>query len=216
LNTYVLVFEYEPPVALLGRSKIRRRILALFVFDRERRLHVREVARLVNTSAGTARRELQRLEAAGVLERTVEGRQVYFRLDRESAIARSVGEIVQATAPVRPADQTIEVAPDAHGLAIARRLGAAMRGAYGRRLRGVYLYGSRARGDHRPDSDVDVVIVLDEVLDYGADLRASSAVASDLSLESGLTITRLIVPERSWVTRDRPIVRAATADAIPV
>jgi predicted nucleotidyltransferase len=209
------VFEYKEPGALLGRSKIRRRILELLILEQDQCLHLREVARLVGTSAGTARRELQRLEAAGILERTVEGRQVYYQSHRDSPIARSVAEIVRATA-ARPAGRLAQVRPDPAGLAIARRLAAAIRDVYGPRLRGVYLFGSRARGDHRPESDVDVVIVLDQVIDYGSDLRASSAVTSDLSLESGLTITRLIVPERSWVARDRPIVGAAIADAIPV
>lgn len=31
---------------------------------------------------------------------------------------------------------------------------------YGERLRGIYLYGSYARGDFTEDSDVDVLIVL--------------------------------------------------------
>ncbi len=32
---------------------------------------------------------------------------------------------------------------------------------YGPRLKQVLLYGSRARGDHQPDSDYDVLVVLD-------------------------------------------------------
>ena len=32
--------------------------------------------------------------------------------------------------------------------------------AYGRRLAGIYLFGSRARGDHRPESDADLAVVL--------------------------------------------------------
>ncbi|RDJ22850.1 nucleotidyltransferase domain-containing protein [Bosea caraganae] len=31
---------------------------------------------------------------------------------------------------------------------------------YGSRLAGVYLFGSRARRDHRPDSDADIAVVL--------------------------------------------------------
>ena len=33
---------------------------------------------------------------------------------------------------------------------------------FGDRLAQIWLYGSRARGDHRPDSDVDLLVVLDE------------------------------------------------------
>lgn len=36
---------------------------------------------------------------------------------------------------------------------------------YRERLKAVYLFGSRARADHRPDSDLDVAIFLDEVPD---------------------------------------------------
>ena len=38
----------------------------------------------------------------------------------------------------------------------------AVRGRYGDRLQGLYLFGSRARGDHTPNSDVDVAVVLDD------------------------------------------------------
>jgi len=36
---------------------------------------------------------------------------------------------------------------------------------YGARLRGLVLFGSRARGDHRPDSDADVAVFLEAVED---------------------------------------------------
>jgi predicted nucleotidyltransferase len=36
---------------------------------------------------------------------------------------------------------------------------------YGDHLKSLYLFGSRARGDHRPDSDADVAVFLNQVTD---------------------------------------------------
>jgi len=42
---------------------------------------------------------------------------------------------------------------------------------YGKRLRGVILYGSMARGEATSDSDIDLLVLLDPPLDYFAELR---------------------------------------------
>lgn len=106
--------------------------------------------------------------------------------------------------------------PDPLGLATARILAHRLAGVYGDRLRGVYLYGSRARGDHDEDSDVDVLIVLDRVEAYGHDLRLSGEAVSELSLASGVSVSRVLASESSWRTRDRPFLRAVAADAVAV
>ena len=54
--------------------------------------------------------------------------------------------------------------------------------AHGRRLRGIVLYGSEARGEAQPDSDVDILVLLDGPLDYGEDLRANISALYDLVL----------------------------------
>jgi predicted nucleotidyltransferase len=44
--------------------------------------------------------------------------------------------------------------------------------AYGERLHAVVLFGSEARGDARPDSDIDVLAVLETLTDdYGEELE---------------------------------------------
>jgi predicted nucleotidyltransferase len=44
---------------------------------------------------------------------------------------------------------------------------------YGDNLKAVYLYGSYARGDYRPGSDVDVMILLSDYRDYWNELNFS-------------------------------------------
>ena len=47
--------------------------------------------------------------------------------------------------------------------------------AYGERLHAVVLFGSEARGDARPDSDIDVLVVLETLTgDYGERTRAGT------------------------------------------
>jgi predicted nucleotidyltransferase len=134
---------------LLGRSRIRQRILAL-LFDRpERRLHLRGVARAVGTSAGTAARELKRLVDAGLVERSVEGRQVYFRADAQSPLFDSVQTIIRRTVG----------APE-----VIRRHLADLEG-----LERAIVYGSYARGEETAASDIDLMVIgspdVDELTD---------------------------------------------------
>ena len=60
---------------------------------------------------------------------------------------------------------------------------------FGDRLVALYLFGSRARGDHEPDSDVDVAVILDQKMP--SPYAAKDLVLNDtyeLMLETGYYI----------------------------
>jgi predicted nucleotidyltransferase len=86
---------------------------------------------------------------------------------------------------------------------------------YGDRLKGVYLYGSYARGDYRPGSDVDVMILLSDYKNYWKELRRSSQLASDVSLEYEVTVSRLLIKEVQWQESAMPVVRNIHKDGLP-
>ena len=54
---------------------------------------------------------------------------------------------------------------------------------FGEQLEAVYLYGSQARGDAQPDSDIDVMIVLRDTFNYFEIVERVSEITSRLSLE---------------------------------
>lgn len=66
--------------------------------------------------------------------------------------------------------------------------------AFGERLRKVRLYGSVARAEAGPDSDIDVLVVLDEVHSLAERVRAMEVVA-DIALEHDLPIEPLVMDE---------------------
>jgi len=86
---------------------------------------------------------------------------------------------------------------------------------YGQRLQAVYLFGSYARGDYDQNSDLDVMIVLDTYESYWDELVRSAELASDLSLEYNVTISRTIMTEEQWKKGDLPVLKNVRAEGVP-
>jgi len=85
---------------------------------------------------------------------------------------------------------------------------------YGNQLKAVYLYGSYARGEANPASDVDVMIVLADYQSYGKEIDRTGDLASKLSLEYGLSISRVITKENQWQKAATPLLRNVRAEGI--
>jgi predicted nucleotidyltransferase len=86
---------------------------------------------------------------------------------------------------------------------------------YGDKLKAVYLYGSYARGEARSDSDIDVMIVLNNYRSYGKEIDRTGKLASKLSLEYGISISRVVMKDTQWKKSDTPLLRNIRTDGVP-
>ena len=98
--------------------------------------------------------------------------------------------------------------------AILAELKAGLSQLYRDQLKGVYLYGSYARGEQDAESDVDVLIVLRQIGHYGAEVDRSGRLISTLSLKHGVSISRVFVSEQDWSNRVTPFLENAREEAI--
>jgi predicted nucleotidyltransferase len=60
---------------------------------------------------------------------------------------------------------------------------------YGDRLTQMVLYGSQARGDAHPDSDIDVLVVLKAPVQAGEEIDRTLQIVADLSLQNDEVIS---------------------------
>jgi len=93
------------------------------------------------------------------------------------------------------------------------RLRQGLEDLYGDRLEGVYLFGSYARDEATSESDVDILVVLDEVADYGRELHQTGHLVSALSLDYDVSISRVFVSLSAWQHRDSPFLLNVREDA---
>jgi DNA-binding transcriptional ArsR family regulator len=149
-----------------------------------------EPAELASASQGDARVEARAGPAAAALDRT-----------DPAATGGRDAPAAEATVPSHPAAILGSRAPDPLGLVVAARVAAAIRPLYAGRLRGVYLFGARSAAPAPEDSDVELMIVLDEVPAYGEELERTSSITASLSLELGLVVSRVFIAETDWIGR---------------
>ncbi len=68
----------------------------------------------------------------------------------------------------------------------------------------VILFGSRARGDYRADSDIDILIVLKEPFNYSQEVEKTSIFISEVSLEFDLVISRVFAEAKEFNLKNTP------------
>lgn len=68
---------------------------------------------------------------------------------------------------------------------------------YGARLERVVLFGSRARGDHRPDSDYDIAVFIEAPGILTEELNRLAEIATEILDEDGAVINPLPLRARS-------------------
>jgi len=78
---------------------------------------------------------------------------------------------------------------------------------YGDKLKAVYLYGSYARGDYRQGSDVDVMILLKDYKNYWDEIKRTSELVPNISLDYDVLVSRIIMSEEKWNRSETPLLR---------
>lgn len=134
-------------------SPAMARLLLYFALHPEEPLHIRELFRRTGLGMASLQKELDRFQRLGILEKGREGRRLVYRLNLGSERWRALRTLVRQLAA--PSEILREAFTGVPGVEAA------------------FVFGSQARGDMRPDSDVDLLVV--------ADAQASRAVQDPLS-----------------------------------
>lgn len=99
---------------------------------------------------------------------------------------------------------------------LAELAAAGLRHLYGGRLVRVVLYGSQARGDAGPDSDIDLLVVLREMESSWDELRRMDELLWRLSFEHGVTLSALPVTEDQLDHAGEPVLIEARSHGVTV
>lgn len=143
-------------------TNYRRRVLGLLLLNPDKRFHVREIARLTGTVAGTVNRELAKLAAAGLLEREKVGNQLHYSANRNCPVFEELTSILRKTSGI------VDV--------IARALL-----PWAEQIDLAFVFGSMASGKARAESDVDLLVV--GTLEYGELVTALYPLQEELQRE---------------------------------
>ncbi len=181
------------------------RLAVFFVVHPGQRFHLRELMRLTNLSSASLQAEVRRLVGMGVLRREDDRGRAIYGADETHPAWRAWMLLLRACA--HPADVLREALVGAGG------------------IDGAFVFGSAARGDARPGSDLDVFLVGDQAARSHANrllAEASYLIAPTLDvtsydrdelwmrLRSGNAFVQRVVREpKEWLKGDPGVLEAA-------
>ena len=118
----------------------RKKVLSQLLLHPDANYHVRELARLTGTAAGTLHKELTRLASAGLLMRQVQGNQVRYQANQQCPVFTELAGLLRKTTGAAEILTTalMPLKPDV-----------------------AFIFGSLASGSETANSDADVLVVTD-------------------------------------------------------
>jgi predicted nucleotidyltransferase len=125
-------------------TPVQQRVLGLLFGQPDRRFQSAELIRLADSGTGAVHRQLQRLAAAGLVTVTRDGNQKYYQARGDSPIFPEIRSLILKTVGlVEPLRAALE--PLAEKIDLA------------------FVYGSAAKGTDRAGSDIDLLVVSDDL-----------------------------------------------------
>ena len=93
---------------------------------------------------------------------------------------------------------------------------AGLEALYGDRLDRVVLYGSRARGDARPDSDVDLLVVLRGDYEPYAEIKRTGEIRLAVGLRHGVALSLQPYSEEEVKARTDSFIQNVVRDGVAI
>ncbi len=86
---------------------------------------------------------------------------------------------------------------------------------YGKRLKGVVLFGSWAREEATQDSDIDLAIVLEGDVVPGKEIDRMIDIITEINLSYGVLLSVYPVSEKNYATLNSPLVLNLRREGVP-
>lgn len=189
-------------------SKTQRCVLALLFGNPERSYYVNEIVRAAGVGVGAAQRELQGLAAAGLVTVSALGNRKHYQANPDSPIFQELHGIVAKVlaaadgrsrragssslpATLHQPEASYLVSPDKASLEVPLKKIAALCRRYG--VKKLSLFGSAARGEMKPGSDVDLMVEFEP--DSRVSLWDMPGMQADFSALFGRRRVDLVPPE---------------------
>lgn len=189
----------SPMDGILGsRTKVK---LLRALMPLSRPVSLREAARLAGTSAAGALGAMEHLTAMGVTERREASGQHLYTVNRDSYLFGVLSGLFAAE--------------DARRQALFQ----ALRDALGPMAKAAAVFGSRARGDDRPDSDLDLLVVIEDESGEEGVWEHLVELQPKVQREFGLRLSPVVLGLERLRERARegdPFVEAVAAEGIPI
>ena len=87
---------------------------------------------------------------------------------------------------------------------------------YGPRLVRLMLYGSQARGDAAPGSDIDVLVVLEGPVRPGEEIRRIGDITAGMSLENNVVISCTFISAERFEREESPLMINVRSEGVPL